>query len=440
MKLKIHRGTREIGGSCVEAWTDSSRIVVDLGLPLVNPDRSPFDSRPLETQTPGELIRRGILPAIDGLYKSADGPPLVISHAHLDHFGLINYIADGLPVCLGKATHKLIDLSRIFSGRGAEISNPHYFASSEPFLLGDLEITPFLMDHSAFDAYAFLIKNGNQTVFYSGDFRGHGRKLNILERIRTGISRGIDLLLLEGTAIDRGERRFWTEGDLEEQFTEVFQASSGPCLVFASGQNVDRIVSIFRACLKSGRILAVDFYIANILEELSEFARLPHPSREFSEALKVFFPFRLSSRIAYSDKGKVIFRFMDYKISREEIDACPGGFVMLVRPGTQDFLKPLKCLEGGTFIYSLWGGYRKDRRTGGFVDYLISRGMVERVIHTSGHADRGALRKLVEILDPGCIVPIHTFEGDSYGEVFPGRKILRAEDGETISCPVVPGK
>ena len=51
MKFKIHRGTKEIGGSCVEVWTDKCRIVVDIGMPLVNPDRTPFDSRFLYTRT-----------------------------------------------------------------------------------------------------------------------------------------------------------------------------------------------------------------------------------------------------------------------------------------------------------------------------------------------------------------------------------------------------
>ena len=30
IKFKIHRGTKEIGGSCVEIWTKSTRIIVDL--------------------------------------------------------------------------------------------------------------------------------------------------------------------------------------------------------------------------------------------------------------------------------------------------------------------------------------------------------------------------------------------------------------------------
>jgi ribonuclease J len=35
MKFKIHRGTKEIGGSCVEVWTENTRILLDFGMPLV---------------------------------------------------------------------------------------------------------------------------------------------------------------------------------------------------------------------------------------------------------------------------------------------------------------------------------------------------------------------------------------------------------------------
>ena len=33
MILTIHRGTHEIGGSCVEIRTDKAKILIDLGMP-----------------------------------------------------------------------------------------------------------------------------------------------------------------------------------------------------------------------------------------------------------------------------------------------------------------------------------------------------------------------------------------------------------------------
>jgi len=34
MRVCIHRGTKQIGGTCVEIEASGSRIIVDLGLPL----------------------------------------------------------------------------------------------------------------------------------------------------------------------------------------------------------------------------------------------------------------------------------------------------------------------------------------------------------------------------------------------------------------------
>ena len=86
MQVRIHRGAREIGGSCVEIEACAERIVIDVGLPL---DRNyDHDDYPR-------------LPAVSGLapQTAADGLLAVfISHTHPDHAGLLSSIAPGLPV------------------------------------------------------------------------------------------------------------------------------------------------------------------------------------------------------------------------------------------------------------------------------------------------------------------------------------------------------
>ena len=34
MKICIHRGAEEIGGTCVEVFSAGKRLIIDLGLPL----------------------------------------------------------------------------------------------------------------------------------------------------------------------------------------------------------------------------------------------------------------------------------------------------------------------------------------------------------------------------------------------------------------------
>ena len=38
MKLRIHRGTKEIGGTCIEVEAQGARIALGAGLPLDAPD------------------------------------------------------------------------------------------------------------------------------------------------------------------------------------------------------------------------------------------------------------------------------------------------------------------------------------------------------------------------------------------------------------------
>ncbi len=98
MNFKIHRGTKEIGGSCVEVWTELTRVVVNFGMPLVNPDKTQFNSSEIKKISARVLIDKGILPNIQSLYDKSENTALIISHAHQDHFGLINYLHEDCKI------------------------------------------------------------------------------------------------------------------------------------------------------------------------------------------------------------------------------------------------------------------------------------------------------------------------------------------------------
>ena len=432
MNFKIHRGTKEIGGSCVEIWTESTRVVVDFGMPLVNPDKTQFDSRAIKNLSVNELISKGILPDIKNLYEKSANMALILSHAHQDHFGLIKYVNANCKIYLGKATQKLIEITSIFTNQDWIIVNSQHFESGKSFVVGNIEITPYLMDHSAFDAYAFLIKANGKSLFYSGDFRTHGRKAKAFDWFSHNVERNVDYLLLEGTTVGRVDQRFATENGIETELINTFQAGKGINLIYTSGQNIDRLVSIYKACKRTGKTLAVDFYIANVLKDLSDFGAIPYPSKKFPE-IKVFFPYRLSKMISSKGKEKLLYRFKDYKITKEQIDEQYNKTVMIVRPSMLKDLGYIKKLENGTFIYSMWDGYKKEKVTKKFIDFLIDKGVSEKTIHTSGHADQNALKRMVDILKPKNLVPIHTFEGNQYEKIFTGTKVLQIKDKVVVT-------
>jgi len=431
MKLKIHRGTNVIGGSCVEVWTAETRIVIDFGLPLVNPDGSQFDTNLLKDKSTAELIASGILPDISGLYDDNCETKLIISHAHQDHYGLLSYINDSCHIYLGNATHKLINISGLFTRNKIEIANPHYFESGNKFIIGDISITPYLMDHSAFDAYAFLIEADGKSLFYSGDFRVHGRKAKAFYWFSHQIKNPVDYLLLEGTTIGSSTHSSTSEAEIEEKLIQVFKETKGINVIYTSGQNIDRLVSIFRACRRTGKILALDFYIATVLKELAPGTGLPYPSESFKE-IRVFFPKALSDMIVKKGHADLLYQFKSYKITKAEITENQDNIVILIRPSMRNIINELLKLKRGNLIYSMWSGYLKEKKTNDFVKRFTDNGYYFKEIHTSGHADSEGLKKMVKALSPKNIVPIHTFGKNSYHTLFPTSKIVHVKDKDII--------
>ena len=432
MHFKIHRGTQEIGGSCVEVWTENTRIVVDFGMPLVDKDGSEFDFNKYKNLSHQEIIKAGVLPGIDGIYKNSerliDG--VLISHPHQDHYGLYNYIHSDVKCYLGKATHKLIEINNTFTPQNISIPNPVYFEKSVPFQIGELKITPYWADHSAFDSYSFLIEANGKSIFYTGDFRGHGRKSKVFKWFTQNAPQNVDYLLLEGTSLGREGKPFKTETDIENELLRLFSNPDKSNLVYTSGQNIDRIISIYRACIRTDKTLVVDVYVATVLKELSEFGQIPHPSKSYKN-LKVIFPLYTSRRLANQGNERILYQFKNFKISKEEISSEPEKYVMIIRPSMKTDLERISGIDGGNLIYSMWEGYLKKKDTKQFIEYFEKRGFSIHSIHTSGHADIDTLRQLVNAIKPKSIVPIHTFNAKDYKSIF-SAPILELKDGEIV--------
>ncbi len=89
LTLTVHRGTQQIGGSCIEiTHPQGDRIILDAGQPLDAPDGA-----------------TGLLPA--SLDRSRPATVL-ISHPHQDHWGLVEELPATWLVWTGSGSAKLI--------------------------------------------------------------------------------------------------------------------------------------------------------------------------------------------------------------------------------------------------------------------------------------------------------------------------------------------
>jgi ribonuclease J len=431
MNIKIHRGTQEIGGSCVEICTNNTRILVDFGMPLIERDGSDFDFRKYKDHHAEELVKKRVLPDIIGIYEGdqnlIDG--VLISHPHQDHYGFVNFLNDDLKYYLGEAAFQIINVANHYTNKRPLFKNHYFIKKNEIFRIGDITVTPYWMDHSAFDSYAFLIEGEGKKILYSGDFRGHGRKSKAFQWFLHNAPKEVDYLLLEGTMIGRSTRREKSEESLQLDFEKFFHEDKLN-LVYTSGQNIDRLVTIYKACNETSKILVVDPYVGSMLKESSKFARIQKPSERFSN-IQVIFPYWLTRRMLITDHKEYIYQFAKFKISREEISNNPGKYVIIVRPSMKSDIERISGIDGGNIIYSLWEGYLRKDYTKSFIDYLKKRKFILHLIHTSGHADIPTLKEFVAAISPKQIIPIHTFAGDQYKNLF-NLPILELKDEQEL--------
>jgi ribonuclease J len=425
MKLTIHRGTHEIGGTCIELQSHSSRILIDFGLPLVDENREPFDSDKIKNKSKKELIKTEVLHPIKGLYK--DEQPLfdaiLLSHPHLDHYGLLSYINPTIPIYLSEGCKKLIEISYFFGQTSCDLKGTKPVKTWKEFKIGDFAITPYLVDHSGFDALAFLIECEGKRIFYTGDFRGHGRKNILYENLLKYPPKDIAYLILEGSMIGRDKGKYKTEQDIEKALTKQFQANN-LFFIACSSQNIDRIVSIYKACKKADRTFLIDPYTAYILDQLKDIS--PNiPQYHWGKNIKIFFaPNSYTKKMA---DNKSLYQFKSAKITYDEIIEAKNNLVIKDNYLTRNVLAKKKEIAGSKLIYSMWEGYLPDVKP-----FWRKYNIPIIKIHTSGHAYIEELQKFVKAIKPKNIIPNHTFYPESYDKIFKN-KIIRLQDKQEVS-------
>ncbi len=411
MRVCIHRGAHEIGGSCIELEAEGARILLDLGRPL--------------WARPGEKVP---LPPVAGL-ANGDDPSLLgvlISHPHQDHYGLVGAAHPSVPIFMGEAAARILREAAFFVPGIAPMVPTGFLRHRVPFTLGPFRITPYLNDHSAFDAYSLLVEADGRRLFYTGDIRGHGRKAALFDQLLRYPPRNIDVLLLEGTHVSAdGPLRTVcgpSERDVEDDCLRTLRSTPGMVLAVYSAQNIDRLVTLYRAARRAGRELVVDLYTTTVALATGS-SSIPKPG---FEGLRVFVPRSQRVRVLRQRAFERVAAVRSCRIFGDELVERPDRFVLTFRSSMSAELEAMGALSGARAVWSLWPGYldqSEDLRA------FLSRQGIELVVHhSSGHAWVPDLRRLAEALAPARVVPIHSVGGDRFGE-FTAR-VERHRDGE----------
>ncbi len=344
VQLTGYGGVGEIGGNAFLLESNGSRILLDLGRrfgsnPAVDaPLRPPgwndyFDDylKPRTFRLVHDLDTLGLIPPIPGLYRTDLGGPagpsgidaVVVSHAHMDHVGLLGLVKPDITVQATAQSRAILQSMQTTGIGGAESDfvrtrargkagrkkdggvtvDPRFddgprrtFATQETHVAGAFTIRSLPVDHSIPGAQAALVEGPEGTLAYTGDFRLHGRGRHLSERLVQRAA-GVDILVTEGTNVGTGHGHAKSTDDESKVAIDIETAVTHADARLQGGfigvayppRDIDRFVSLHAVARKMGRRLAISTKQAHLLDALRAAGRDDLPDPKTDRSLAVYF-------------------------------------------------------------------------------------------------------------------------------------------------------
>ena len=387
MNIIIHRGTHQIGGSAIEISTKSTRIILDFGNELS------LDEKYTSINLDINGVTRGI-PDCDGI---------VISHYHMDHLGQLTSALPEIPLYMGELSKEIAIISVEYQDKDLylRLLGANTFRGGEAFTIGNIHIRPLVIDHSAADSYMFVIEAEGKRVLYTGDFRMHGLRHHILEKLVNTYIGEVDVLITEGTSLSRDADECISEAAVLEDISSYIQDGKY-VFVMCSSTNIDRLMGIWQN-MPTDKVLICDAYQKKILDTVIN-------NVYYESSL-----YRRHDSPLVLNKGPYPKYYMDH------------GFVSLVR-GTEYFISHIKEFpkDDVRIIYSMWTGYIEEN--------LLLKNLLNTypsyICHASGHVSKDDLVQLIELVDPDIVIPVHTNIPEKLERIVPNRTVCVVNDNE----------
>lgn len=249
-KIKITPlgGLGEIGGNICVFETDTSAIILDVGMSFPSEDMHGVD-----ILVPDFSYLRQIKKKIAGI---------IISHAHEDHIGAISYLFKEMQFPLYATPLPLGMISNKFDEHGLK-AHKKYFRPVEKrkiYKIGEFEIEWIHITHSIIDASSLAITTDAGTIIHTGDFKidhtpidGYVTDLN---RFAHYGEKGVLCLMSDSTnSYKEGITR--SESTVGKTFDSIFAKSKGRVIMSTFSSNIHRVYQAIDYGLKYGRKVCV---------------------------------------------------------------------------------------------------------------------------------------------------------------------------------------
>lgn len=330
------------------------------------------------------------------LERKKDLVGIVLTHAHEDHLGAVQYFAKELdcPVYATNFTANFLKIRLSENGLSKKIDIREVKPGSK-FSLAPFEIEMIGITHSAPEMQALMIRCAGGKVLHTGDWKfdpdpvvGPASSEDMLKKCG---DEGVDALVCDSTNIFTPGFS-GSEGDLRKSLVDIIAGCKKlvVCTTFAS--NLARLDTLIHAGISAGRKVVLT-------------GRSMH--RMFNAAQESGYLKDVHSIFDERDIGR---------FKREEVlviaTGCQGEPLAAVAKMANKSHNHIKLAPGDTVIFSskiIPGNEKKIFR---MFNHFVRTGIEtiterDHFVHVSGHPAMGELAKMYELVRPRAVVPVH---------------------------------
>ncbi len=385
-KIKITPlgGLGEIGGNICVFETETSAIVLDVGMSFPSEDMHGVD-----ILIPDFSYLRQIKKKIAGI---------IISHAHEDHIGALAYLFKEMQFPLYATPLPLGMISNKFDEHGLK-AHKKYFRPVEKrkvYKIGEFEVEWIHITHSIIDASSLAISTEAGTIIHTGDFKIDHTPIDgfvsDLNRFSHYGEKGVLCLMSDSTnSYKEGITR--SESTVGKTFDSIFAKAKGRVIMSTFSSNIHRVYQAIDYGLKYGRKVSV---IGRSME------------RNLFTAID----------LGYIKLDKSIF------IDPHEVNKHPDKDVLIVTTGSQgetmsalyrmatDEHRHVKIKPTDQIIISAKAIPGNEGSVSKVLNFLLKSGANVAYqdfseIHVSGHAAQEEQKLILRLTKPKFFLPVH---------------------------------
>ena len=414
-RITFHNGILTIGGTIIEISYEDSHIFFDFG--------SEYEpASPIQPTDLQGLLDNNLVPYLNNMfdpdiplkgYESKEdnfkNSAVFLSHVHLDHTKIINYLNPNVPLYTLEGTKSLLNslninndfLFPLYNNKGKNTRAIIGVQENEIIEVGKIKVKVMPIDHDAYGAAGLLITTPDLKISYTGDLRLHGYKSNNTYEFCKE-SEYCDVLLIEGVSVSFNDfddeidsDNTKNECDLINRINTIINDNPDKQITFNYYiSNIDRIMEIIKT---NPRKVVLDAYYAYVLKQATGYNS---------------YYYQLDDNNYNLDMNK--------KINFDELLNNKSRFFWQLDTLALNYIDKLK--NNGIYIHSNAQPLGEfDPAYKPFIKRFEDKGIKFLRIGCSGHAHPKDLIKIIDLIKPKLLIPIHSYRPEklynNYGNV-----------------------